>query len=205
MAVHLLTRYPERSDHALKPQDFNTATPSGEFCASCGDMLALNEEIFLAEIVYATYTNGHINCFNVLDDDGDLEYEPLYFQWGCMEQLVDELKDFIENRPPIPDEAHSILKCNHCHSGIRSMEKFCRIRCGELRPSARQPDNNRIAVEFYDISTEEAICLSCLYHVNTECLELWGGGVTQNGACEEGIHARCWRWGSCPCPHRTAD
>lgn len=197
MAVHLLNVFKER--------DFDMSTASGECCALCGEVLALNEEVFLAEIVYATRTENRLNCFNVLDDDGDLEYEPLYFQWGCMEQLIDELKEFIEDRPPIPDEAHSILKCNHCHSGIRSMEKFCRIRCGELRAAARQPNNARISVEFYDISSEEALCLSCLYHINTECSELWGRGVTQAGACEEGIHARCWRWGACPCPHRTPE
>lgn len=171
-------------------------------CPSCGEEIVFTEEVVLLQVVQPRIINGEVYLLEILGDEGDFVYAPYFFQFGCWENVQEELEEEIEDVPPIEDVL-SQFSCRFCRSGIRELEQCGALSFGELHISKRSPNGQR-GEEMIEAGTPDLVCLYCLLLINEGILELWdadSGGVTQGGECGDCLQARCFRLpdGTCPC------
>ena len=181
---------------------------SGHVCAYCGDGIHLTAEVFLLQIVYSGYDEqGNLNQFILQDNEGDYIYEPQFFHLECWEDLWENFEAFLEDRPPLmdPEPSLQIAECYGCESSIRAYEPAGLLSFGEIRRSRRSPDGDTTIYFDPCNNKSETICLTCLHLMNNELFEMWDD-LTSNGVCEQGLHERCWRNGTCTkgCWHHIA-
>lgn len=177
--------------------------PTEHNCASCGEALSYTEEVFLLSVVQAQLIDGRIEYYDVLDDSGDFAYIPYFFEFVCWESIEEDLKDRAKDVPPIVDN-QSLLECAACESDIRAWETLGLVSFGELHSSRRTPDGP--STIFTEMGDKRHVCISCLYTIN-DVGQFWENGMSEGypgyKACEEGIHARCWRMETCSCRELT--
>ena len=163
-------------------------------CAKCSDAILLTYEVYLLRVVIPVVsTDGGLEYMDVEAEDRDYMYEPRYFEFGCWEDVRDNLREDLENAPSIQDDK-AILDCGICESGICRGEYLGLATWGEVRCSQRMPEGEATHIfELEDISPFP-ICISCLSKMNDEIC-LWDDPVDQEGSCDEGTHQRCWRQG----------
>jgi hypothetical protein len=165
-------------------------------CAKCDCALHLTEEVFELKIVQAQIFEGRLQHYDVLADDGDYLYRPHFFEFGCWENLEEELTELHEDVPGMSD-AQGIIECDICGSDVRAWETVGLVRFGELHCSQRSP--NGMSVLFENMGHEKHICVGCLYHLDHD-EEYWDGHIDVIpgvSACTDGVYERCWRSGSC--------
>lgn len=174
---------------------------SAHVCAHCGEDIHVTDEIFLLQVVYAGYDEqGNFNHFILQNSEGDYIHEPQFFHLGCWEDLWEDFELLIEDMPPLMDpEPHlQIAECYGCKSSVRAYETAGLLSFGELRRSRRSPDGD--STIYFDPcnnnNKSELICIACLFRLNDELFEMWDD-LGHNGVCEEGLHERCWRNGTC--------
>jgi hypothetical protein len=166
-------------------------------CISCGDDLEPAQEVFLATICYALEAGDFYDELEVLDEEEKAPaFEPLFFDLDCWDEVTDGLNEIVEDEPP-EEHNNALLRCHFCASGILQLERYSRIRLGELHLSPRRP-NGEMTFRFVETGPRsQVMCLSCMTHVSCGILEIWED-VTQEGECGDCAHARCWREDKCP-------
>lgn len=173
-------------------------------CSACESTLHLTEEIFELRIMQAQLLEGRLKHYDVLADNGDFLYRPHFFEFGCWENIEEELTEIHEDVPGITD-AQGIIVCDFCGSDVRAWEIVGLVRLGELHCSQRCPDGPTVIFE--EMDHEKHVCVGCLYHLDRD-EEYWGGHVDVIpgvAACIDGVYERCWRDGHCcesNCAHR---
>jgi hypothetical protein len=159
------------------------------------------EEVFLLRIVQPFVDGGHVLHKDVLKHNGDFKYTPSFYCFDCWEEIIEEQREAQEDAPPIPDAAGIIL-CDICESDVLPGELVGLAQFGEIHWSDRAP-NGRHSPVFVDMGDDKHICLGCLHLMEGERTEpLWPNGIEpipDFEVCEEGLFARCWRYGNCTC------
>lgn len=184
-------------------EDAKSFSATDECCASCGDRLHYTEEVTQMTICRAYTTGSEVVITPYLDEEGGFLYEPHFLEFDCWESLVEDLREALEDSPPVQHYAE-ILKCSYCKGSICEWELFATAYVGELWVSKRSPSGVPTST-FETMSSPYLSCLSCLLIQSYE-LDLWDEHLSQIGECEECSHARCWRPGpsgrtpACPCP-----
>jgi hypothetical protein len=179
------------------------ATATDHECAYCGEAILHTDEVLLLTVVMANLVNGQIETYPAMSDDDEFAYEPQYMHFRCAEEALESLDELIENTPPIEDDKR-ILHCLHingggCGSGIRPFEHFALLQLGELHYSSRRPNGNT-TTSFVPSGAPNALCLSCLCHINDSVVTMWEdqedpslNTVEMFGECNECVHKRCWK------------
>ena len=182
--------------------DVTPQVDSGHLCGQCGQMITLMEEVVLLEVVYINKTD-QVEFYAAEDDHGNYAYEPYFFHHSCWEDDVENvLCEYMdqEELSPVLD-GRGIAECDTCTSDILPWETSGVLQLGEFQLSDKNPDGtHRVKFVQYDSQRNRPICIACLNTINEEILEMWEGGVTHQGACEEGVQSRCWRTGGCDDP-----
>lgn len=181
---------------------------SGDSCSSCMEPLHFAEEIFLVNVVQAAHNRSEVEFTPLMCEEGeyvgDFQYDPLFFEFSCWENVLESLKKMVENAPPVKHE-ESLMACDYCGSAICEWEILCTAYIGELHVSSRMP-NGKPTSTFAPNSLEPFVmCIGCLALVQEYEVDLWDDTVSQVGECSECTHARCWRWESCSCPCHTEE
>jgi hypothetical protein len=173
-------------------------------CASCGETLHYTEEIFHISVCYAVNNGTETIIAPYICDEGEFEgdyyYEPLFFEFSCWEDVMEELREMVDDAPPV-NHKDELLACDFCKCSICEFENFATAYIGEVHVSKRMP-NGMPASIFETISKPYIICIGCLNLINDHSIDLWDEELSQTGECQECTHARCWRWEagcSCPC------
>lgn len=176
-------------------------TKSSQECAECSDRILLTDEVFMITMVRPYITDEGLTLLPDEAEDGDFSYEPRFLELECWEKIEEELREQLEDTPPIEDP-QAILECDVCASGIRMGEMAGLASFGEIHASKRCPDG--IPQEtFVQYDPEPIIlCTACMQYLNKNILELWDGTVQESNECEEGTAYRCWRYG---CPNGSCD
>jgi hypothetical protein len=177
---------------------------SGHVCAHCSQELEVLEEALLLQVAYPAKPNGSMEYYIAEDEQGEFFYEPYFFHLSCWEEEVENsLYALRDDEPPVLDE-RGIVECDGCTSHILPWELSGVLTLGEFQRATRAPDGSAgISFVPFDTVKERPYCISCLTLINEEVLEMWENGITHRGACEEGVHARCWRYACCEEPGKT--
>lgn len=165
-------------------------------CASCQNGIHLTEEVFLVRLVQAQAAREGLEHYDVLDDYGNYQYEPHFFEFSCWEELQEELRDMHEDIPSVEDQL-AIIECDICGSGVRAWEVVGIIQFGELHCSPRSP--NGPSINFQPMGRCQHMCIGCLYHMDKDG-EYWNSElepVPGQKVCINGIYERCWRKENC--------
>lgn len=173
---------------------------TGYDCAYCGKGIRILEEVMCIEVTLPAKVQD-VEYYVLEDEEGEYAYDPYFFHLNCWEEgLENDLNDRIEDREPIMCEG-GIVECDGCTSDILPWEATGKLSVGEFRKPERSQDND-FAPRFieYENVKPRAFCVSCLHTINSEILEMWEQDITHRGACEEGVHCRCWRYESCDDP-----
>ena len=168
-------------------------------CSVCSHALHLVEEIFEIKLVQPQLRGSELEYFDVVDDQGRLQYASHYFDFMCWEEIEEEIENRHQNTPPVRDQL-ALLSCDLCGSDIREWETIGLLRYGELHCSPRTPEGFATTV-FQNMGRDKHICIGCLFHVN-DGWDLWPDEVEPGpgiDVCREGIFERCWRKQRCTC------
>lgn len=179
---------------------------ANEVCAQCEEELIYTEDVFTAYVMKAVIVNGLPVLQPALDEDGDFLYEPYFLHFKCWEEVVDGHKEEIEDAPPVEDE-FSLLKCDCCGSGIREHETLMVATLGELVLSERSPSGMRTTA-LVSSGSPDVYCLWCASMINSDWLEFWEDGISNEfdaNECIECQHVRCWRGFDCACTCHEED
>lgn len=167
---------------------------SGKECADCEDHILFSDEVFLITVVRPSVSLDGLSYNIVESDDNDFLYEPRFFDVECWENQLEDLREHMENRPPIL-ELRAILDCSICASGIKENELIGLVTFGEIQHSERCPDGEATS-KFVPMDPDPTIiCTACLWYMNENVIRLWEGSVQNVDECEEGTFIRCWRYG----------
>lgn len=195
-----LTGLPEFEED-IEEEEESLEEPTDCYCAQCTNELEMVEEVFLLRIVQPYIIDGKLQHNDVLTQSGEYKYAPAFFCFDCLEEVLEELREVQEDAPPTADK-QGILLCDICESDILPGELVGLTQFGELHWSERAP-NGQYSPTFVDMDDEKHICICCLHLMEGERAEpLWPDGiepVPEFTACEEGLFARCWRYGNCGC------
>lgn len=188
-------------------EDEYQETPST--CASCDDVIDTGMEIFVMQLVNSYFdVNSQIQLFVLMDEDGEPEIDPIFFDFTCFEDRADGLSKRVKTGLiKTINEPHSVLHCDYCQSSIRIGEKFFAVELGELQLSDRAPDT------FSFSNTENMVwnmCLECSLHLLVHEAGIFSpieifrdhnpeNCLSQNGECGHCTLAKCWRVGRCEC------
>lgn len=175
--------------------------PTGCFCAQCENELEMVEEVFLLRLVQSQVIQGALHHNDILAPDNNYKYAPAFFCFDCWEELVEEIRGHQDDSPPVVDQAGIIL-CDICESDVLPGELVGLAQFGEIHWSDRAPNGLHSPV-FVDMNDEKHICVGCLQLMQEERNDLiWPDElepVPGFDVCEDGLFARCWRHGNCPC------
>jgi hypothetical protein len=170
---------------------------SGHHCVVCSEEIMLTEEVYLLRVVVGICDENGLRLEIVESDDKDFLYEPTFFCFGCWEDAVEDLKEFVQDESPELDN-HAVMECSICSSSIRDLEYTGLGMWGEIQTSRRCPEGQATQT-FVDTSIEQAgciMCIACLKRFNDDVVSsIWESGVDQEGSCGEGTLGRCWREG----------
>jgi hypothetical protein len=162
--------------------------------AFCEEAIRFADEIYMLTVEVAVPTNdGKITHSPLVANDEDFMYEPVFYCAGCWQSIIEDLREIVDNTPPVGD-AQSVIECSICRSGIRSGEVFSKVTFGEFRSPDRNPEGSLQAV-FCTLGKPSIICAPCINTLGENISEIWGDPVKQNNECTEGTHKRCWRYG----------
>lgn len=174
---------------------------SGHVCALCNEQIDMMDEVLCLEVVLPSSQNLVAQYFILENDQGEYAYEPYFFHAHCWKDDVEEqLNEAVDDQEPIMDP-NGVVECDGCTSDILEWET-----CGILTPGdfryLEQSQDDEYSPRFvpYPNTRSTALCISCLARINEEMLEMWENGITHAGACDEGVHLRCWRYQSCDSP-----
>lgn len=199
MGASLLER-----DSYLQDTDFEEPTLHTEiYCGCCTQEVEGDEDVALLTIVQAQKVNGKLECYPVLDVDGDFQFPPQFIHLRtCWDDLCDGIRQLASDELPVQD-TEILLECYFCKSAIREWEYFAFVQFGEFYVSDRQPTNEKILYTFVEFTNDETyaishFCVACINRISLEALEDWKD-VSQVGECAFCTYARCWRDPSCSC------
>ena len=174
-------------EEALEAELAAQVYKSGHHCHGCMDAILYTDEVYLLQVVYAQVSEQGLELIQLP------QYEPLFLDFSCWENLEEDLYEKVEDTPPILDD-YAVLECSVCSSGIRALEVMGLATYGELHCSQRVP-NGILSTTFETVDqTPTVICISCAKLANDEILELWAD-LRQGTECDEGVYFRCWRYG----------
>lgn len=141
-------------------------------CHDCEENLCFNDELILIQIVQAQNVGDAIECYIVLDDEGDFQVEPVFLHFECWDDIVEEFHNLIADDRPLPSDAPilDILHCQFCKVGIRAWEEFARVTLGELVVSERRQVTT---FKETDSGSPEPACLNCINRINEDCVQIW--------------------------------
>jgi hypothetical protein len=163
-------------------------------CACCGDTILFSDESVVITVVVPTIGPDATLVFEpVLADDGDYFYEPRFLEFGCWENVVNEVCEELQDTPPIVDH-ESVTSCKICESGIRLGEIMGLATKGELLCSSRLPDGVETTTFDAQDPAPDVICIVCLQNLSANVIDLWES-IEQGNECPEGTEIRCWRLG----------
>ena len=158
-----------------EPTDYEPQLDSGHVCAYCADELELLDEIYLLEIAHVAADQGALHFFTVQGANGDYQFMPHMFHLQCWEELVEDLKDLIEDEPPLPIAEVPIHQCAWCKSPMPNWATVALLHFGELRRSDRTPNGEREHFFCQVGESDKVICTHCIERVNEDLLEMWEG------------------------------
>ena len=172
---------------------------TGHICADCGEKINYTDECVLVEVIQPQKLGGKNFYHKVIDEEslnGDFLFEPYFFCFSCWDDNYDNLKEDIEDSPPIEDD-ESQHTCTCCGAGIRDWEYAGIFSVGECHVSRRAP--NGVPGPHFESDVEpELLCLYCLRLINENYIELWEN-LYQNEECMDCTQLRCWRFPQCGC------
>ncbi len=167
-------------------------------CDSCGKTFTSTDEVFQSTIRYVVGAGTRFEQRHVTDTDGDIRFLPILMHLECWEEVVEELREQIEDQPPTED-ADSVLYCTLCGSGVREWEYYARLHIGELHRSLRAPDGEHLwKFTRVDTGNGTLVCIGCMSTIHDDVLEIWED-VSQEGECTDCARVRCWRGEGCEC------
>jgi len=180
--------------------DVDVSLDSGHVCALCSKEIDILEEVACLEVVYPSIQSGMLEYLVVPDEVGDYAFDPYFFCLNCWEEEMENLLCTARELEPPVEDARGIVECAGCTSDILPWETSGVIHLGDFRRPERDPDgDSKPTFVPYDM-VPKPFCVSCLAVTNGDILEMWEGGITHMGACEDGVHARCWRYECCEEP-----
>ena len=177
---------------------------TGHICPDCAEELVYTAEVVLLQIQQPHIIGSKVLFTPVVDEagaDGGFIFEPYFYCFSCWEGHFDDLRNEVEDTPPVED-MHSIIACTCCGSGIREDEYVATFHQGEFHVSPRSP-NNIAGPKFVSETKAGVLCLLCITIFNDNYIEMWDD-LNQFGECCDCIERRCWRANSCGCDcHET--
>jgi hypothetical protein len=169
-------------------------------CADCGDPITYMDEVFQLQVIRPVRPDRSQTLYLEVTDEHHPEdgflFEPYYFCYRCWEKNYDEIRDDMEDEPPV-DDADSKFECVCCGSGIRQWELAGTFALGEFRLSERSPNGERSA-SFVTLSNVDMLCIYCLTILNDGYIDMWQD-LSENHECTDCVQARCWRATECGC------
>lgn len=174
---------------------------AGTECTACGDQIHFTDEVYLITMVSLTISpEGSVVYEPLLAEDDDYLYAPLFAEFVCWENAVDDLRRAIEDSPPYSDPyaMKSLVDCSICGGSILLHESLGLATKGEIHCSQRCPDGTAASTFDDQDPDPTVVCLCCMSALNEEHIDLWEEiGQSPSGECKGGLLTRCWRWG-CP-------
>jgi hypothetical protein len=167
---------------------------TGQICSDCGKAVEFNEETWLLQVMIVHQHGGVPVLADAVDeesDDGDYLYEPHFFCTSCWNTMYEAHRRDIKDDLPVPDQ-HGSFECAACGSDIRSGELVGSAMLGEFLISNREPSGVR-GPKFFSSKNPDILCLHCISLLNSELIEMWPGGVSLYGECQDCLQQRCWR------------
>jgi hypothetical protein len=169
--------------------------PTERACARCEKGLLYTEDLYLVELVQPHAGTARApDCLAVRQDDGDYLCEPRLFHVACWEEMLESLREELEDTPPCADR-ESAFRCMVCESGIRAWEEVASVSFGELHVSKRAPHHTHEPA-FARGGSPDLLCLHCAWLVGEHWCHLW---KAIEDACAECLHRRCDRQPRCVC------
>jgi hypothetical protein len=166
-------------------------------CAYCEEDIHSVEELRLVQVVYSNKTPTGLEFYAIENDEGEYQYQPWFFHFTCWEDVQERLVEIIEDQEPVFDPLEQkAVECDGCTADIRPWETTGLISFGEIHRSQLMPNGENTFHFDTCNSKPHVLCISCLWHINNEVLEMWEE-LSHNGECAEGIASRCWRDGGC--------
>lgn len=160
----------------------------------CAEPIPYAEMVVVISMYSAGITENGVQYAPLPSDDGDYLYEPCWFCEDCWEHVLEELREFTADIPPVADD-QAAFNCQICDSGIRLGEIFGVAVKGQLEVSQRTPEHMATPA-FQCMDTSPLIlCIACMNKIEKDIAEMWGGRIVQLNECEEGTYLRCWRHG----------
>lgn len=188
-------------------EDESELMSSGHDCTVCDNDIKLTDEVFLLRIVHPFIVEKELIYYDIVKDDGNYKYPPVFFDFDCWEDEEEEVRTIQEDVPPVPHDSGVIL-CDFCESDICQGEAMGLSQFGEIRLSERSP-NNLLSASFVGMGDPQHICIACISHLEeNQQRPLWAEEiepVPNHEVCVEGLFERCWREGHCACPKRICE
>lgn len=184
---------PDEEDEA-EEELYRMVMRTGHACACCGDNILFSDESVVITVVVPTVgINATLVFEPALAEDGDYLYEPRFLEYDCWENVVNEVYEELQDKPPIEDP-ESVTSCKICESGVRLGEIMGLATKGELLCSSRLPDGVETTTFDAQDLNPDVICIVCLQNLSMNVIDLWES-VEQGDECAEGTEIRCWRVG----------
>lgn len=191
-------RTPANEEEGCEEEDDDDLPePTELLCLNCMEPIAIDEDAALLQLVEPFWDEAEakIKYMVILDNDGEPQLEPVFLDFHCYEDLVEEVKQMDEDVPP-REELGSALTCDFCQSSIRMGEKCLTLQIGEVIRDKRLSETT----SFLASAEPDLLCLSCGHGVmETAGVEDVGTSLSQNGECADCTRATCWRRGRCMC------
>jgi len=178
----------------------------GIICAHCEEDIHYGEEVVLLEVVQVQKLGGQMRYYSVKDlsdPQGDFLFEPYHFCVECWRGLFEDMREEVDNKPPLQDLL-SAIECCCCGSGIRGLpevEYASTFTIGEFRVSIYQPVIGgawKVGPGFVASSKPDVVCAFCIGALNEWTISMWDD-FSHNGECIDCVQSRCWRQEHCRC------
>jgi hypothetical protein len=176
--------------------------PAGIACADCEDDIYYEEECILLQVVQPQMVGGIVHFWPVMDETGvvsDFQFEPYHFCFHCWEDLLEKVKEEMQDVPPLEDEL-SVIECSCCGSGIREWERVGTWTIGEFLHSRRAPLHQwpQPGPRFNTVNKPEVLCTYCLVLMDECVISMWEDFPDPH-TCSDCVQMRCWRYQECGC------
>lgn len=172
-------------------------------CSSCEETITYEEDVVQALVVYPYSLDGERveNLELYVTEEGEPIYTPLFFDFSCFENLIEQLNTLNKDVPPTLSEEAQVT-CDYCTSGILPQENCVRFDHGEIVLSKK----TGVAKFLEAIENKPLVmCIGCaiqlsgvLDETDTVYAELWPD-ISNGDECPQCTIQRCWREEACGC------
>lgn len=145
---------------------------TGHVCDCCGEWLYYNDEVIVLEISECAKDPTGPKWQPIYGEDGDYQYAPYLMHLECWEEIIEEVKELLEEHEIGMEADHPVLPCWVCSSDIAAFEPYAAASFGELQVSQRCPSNKSVD-RIQRMGHPKAVCLACVSYAAPTHFEAW--------------------------------